>query len=569
MSNVSGTNGKVAEKDPSMETARNSMRQLLAGIHISDLLAERSRVLVVDSELAVHNIFAIVLQEQHGRARGRANTTSSGLITPMAGGLSGFAAEGMSRDRDRGADGGMMQRGRMSREAFPGLDDPEPSESGPPVTMGVVAPSLPSDLLAEVFDFELSKKPAAETAGEDDAASFRRWTSSDDGWGVQAAASLQDLARMLPLGMPFCISEMAVFLSKAIDAAGKDGEECEMFNWSLSRWRSQMLQGQSASGSTSEARLILEERGRGGIPVVLHEVASAPPRPLLSIDDPEASLLRAVQLLLAYPEVSGIPIVSPLRCSVVAHLTLSACLMALVSRLRGGSLRSLLELPVHAKDDSGAAQETKRYGDGSAKDKSDSRWAEVAPPPGKFRPLQVLDESQPLSDLLTFFQKSPVSKAPIVNASGGVVGVMGRRDLLSYLDLAMQYAKADSDDAECFGSSRPSADPVVFQASTTLKEVCEALQRHPVESEEGAHDGEGPAVKSPKWLGACIIYEEQLPLKTALIRILAAENRTLLFAEKGDSCPKINRLLTVSDVWHIIMDALPKSDAKDVEVVDE
>mmetsp|Transcript_66167 Transcript_66167/g.123492 ORF Transcript_66167/g.123492 Transcript_66167/m.123492 type:complete len:573 (-) Transcript_66167:114-1832(-) len=572
MSPVSAVNGKNGDAvEPPLKAAKRAVRQLLGGVHITDVLVERSRVLVVDAELPVHNVISTVLQEQHGRTRSRASSTSSGLITPMAGGMSTFAEGGMSRERDRSAGGGMVRGGMCRDSALPDLDDDDAaSESAPNVTLGVVSAALPSDLLAEVCDFELCKrKPTEPAAEEESVSSQRRWTSPDDGWGVQAAASLQDLARMLPMSKPFTIGEMASFLLKAM-ASCDEGEDGGLLSSSIARWRSQAAGGEvRPTESASAPHLVVEEKSRVGGSAVLHVVDGAPQRPILSLDDPEATLLRAVELLLGYPEVSAIPVVSQPRCAVVAHVTLPVCLMALTTRLRGSAdVRPLIELPVRGKDEAGACQEQKKLQ--SASEPGDGkRWAEhLAPAPdGVLRPLQVFDEQQPLSDLLAFFQDSTFSKAPVVNSNGGIIGVVSRRDLLCYLDLAMQYVRPESDDE---AMARARADPVTFKASLPLKEVCEALQRHPVEFDAGSTDGEGAADKKPKWLGASVVQEAELPLKAALLRILTAENCTLLFAEsEGSENPQLTRMVTVSDLWRIILDVMPDAEAKDLQVVEE
>mmetsp|Transcript_48082 Transcript_48082/g.112398 ORF Transcript_48082/g.112398 Transcript_48082/m.112398 type:complete len:568 (-) Transcript_48082:42-1745(-) len=567
MSPVIAVNGKSGEAvEAPLKATRRAVRQLLGGVHIADVLVERCRVLVVDAELPVHNVISTVLQEQHGRTRLRASSTSSGMVTPMAGGLSSsFAEGGMSRDRDRSADGGMVRGGMCRDSALPGFDDDAASETGPNITLGVVSAALPSDVLAEVCDFELFKrKPSGSAAEEDTGSSFRRWSSTEEGWGVQAAASLQDLARMLPMSKPFTIGEMASFMLKAM-ASCDEGDDGGLLSCSITRWRSQAADGESQSAASGSAPHLVEEKSRTGGPAVLHVVDGAPARPILSLDDPEATLLRAVELLLGYPEVSAIPVVSQPRCAVVAHVTLPVCLMALTTRLRAGTdVRPLIELPVRGKDEAGACQEQKRFQMDSV---SSKRWAEhMAPAPdGLLRPLEVFEEQQPLSDLLAFFEESAFSKAPVVNSAGGIIGVVSRRDLLCYLDLAMQYVRPESDD-----DTRSKADPVVFKASIPLKDVCEALQRHPVESDSGSTDGEGGSDKKPKWLGAAVVQEAELPLKAALLRILTAENCTLLFVEsEGAENPRVTRMVTVSDLWRMILDATPDAEAKDLQVVEE
>jgi len=290
---------------------------------------------------------------------------------------------------------------------------------------------------------------------------------------------------------------------------------------------------------TAEApsRLCVEERPRGGGPVVVHQVPLAPSRPILCTDDPEASMLKAVELLLAYPELDALPIVSPMRCTVVAHLTLSYCLAYILPRMRGNDLLPLATIPV--RGNAGAGAPALRKFDSKAA--SEEAWAQRQPEAGQV--TLVLTSSQTVRDLLLFFSRTYHSGVPVVedNGSGGVLGLLSRRDLLNYLDLAMQTARRCADAAW----APPKADRVEFDLSTPAEAVLAALRRF-----RGPSTGE-----AAMGAGATFVNDKELTLKVAVLRLLDAENRKLLFVEEKSvgQTPKLLRIVSVSDVWRLMI----------------
>merc|ERR1712232_297316 len=154
---------------------------------------------------------------------------------------------------------------------------------------------------------------------------------------------------------------------------------------------------------------------------------------MLCTDDPEATLLKAVQVLLAYPELDTVAVVSAVRCTVVAHLTLGFCLAYLISRLRGSEFQPLAELCVRQVDASIPSRPQKIFVIES--------WIEAAHRPEEV-PLWVLRESQTIKDLLAFFVATSHNSVPILakDNCGCVLGMLSRRDVLRLLDLSLQSA---------------------------------------------------------------------------------------------------------------------------------
>jgi len=273
----------------------------------------------------------------------------------------------------------------------------------------------------------------------------------------------------------------------------------------------------------SSSQIFLEEQPQAVVgPVLVHRVLLAPPRPILCTDDPEATLLKAVQLLLAYPELDALPIVSAVRCTVVAHLTLSSCLASILNRLRGPDIMPLGELIVGT---SGGAP-TQRFFENAAEMSSGSPW--------------VMRRSQPLLELLHFFAQTHLSGIPVVEdgVTGGVLGYVSRRDLLQFLDLAMQSAARIDDPSE--------SDPeeVRFDVNAPVEVVLNTLGRH-----RCAEDTRGV-------MGASLIFEEELTLKVLLLRMLNAENRKMLFVQRNeasDTAPRLLRVMSASDVWLLLI----------------
>jgi len=504
----------------------------------------------------------------------------------------------------------------------------------PLLSCGTVSPALASNVLAEVCEFDSWGEQRRASQGElappedgvdEKSPARRRWTSPDDGWGLNLP--MQELEKM-PMGMPVTVGELADFLAHACssspsEAMPKDGadnapqrwadpvgeptaakaseenrcsaEGCsDMFDWSLAQWRAHRLKlsghkalgeaparsdfvhcpscrlewrapgpdgggctqcsGKLADGSLAEAesasRLFVEERPRFCGPVLVHRVPLAPPRPILCTDDPEASLLKAVELLLCYPELNALPIVSPVRCTVVAHLTLSYCLAYTLGRMRGSDLLPLANLTVNAQDGVDGGTPAHRVFDSASAPEHTDCWAERRAPAVGQSPW-VLRRSQPLHELLAFFARTNHSGVPVVEDGGGVVGLLSRRDLLHFLDLAMQSARRCNDKGA--GASLET-DNVAFDATAPIEVMVETLQRYRVPlADEGTSAGAMPGGLSG--IGATLIYEQNLPLKALLLRMLGAENRKLIFVQDtgNGSPPRLLRVLSVGDVWHLLI----------------
>lgn len=577
----------MSESDEAIRAARAALRRLLSSLHVLDALPERSRLLAVDANLPVHTVLTVVLSEQHPRMRsahvnqGPQGAAGAPGATPNP---SGTPLE------ETGQPGG----GQMRREG-------PATEHSLLLSYGVVSPSLPSNVLAEVCEFDTPGKLRGDVAlpgptedGTDEKTpAVRRWTSPDDGWGMNLP--MQDLEKM-PMGMPVTVGELADFLVHAcestpaeakpkgiadgtsqrwaepvgVNSTAKVSEEKrkpakqprDMLDWTLSQWRAHRLKISGHTDSEpppsnpveSASRLFVEERPRSSGPVLVHRVPLAPPRPILCTDDPEASLLKAVELLLAYPELDALPIVSPVRCTVVAHLTLSYCLAFILSRLRGPELSPLANLMVGAQEvDGGGPPEHRVFSSPSSPEsgRPDS-WAERRTPAAQQLPPWVLRRSQPLRELLMFFARTHHSGVPVVEESGGVLGLLSRRDLLHFLDLAMQSQRRCEDGNDNAASIE--TDGVTFDTAAPVEAVLDALQRFRGQAitDEGVSTSPLPGANT--CVGATFVYEKQLSLKALLLRVLGAKNRKLLFVkDNGGSLPQLLRVLSVGDVWHLLI----------------
>jgi len=576
-----------------LRQARVALRQLLHGLHVLDALPERSRMLAVDAQLPVHSVLAKVLTEQHPLAHRRAGTRP-GAQASRAGGAGAIAL----------LTGGDATGGSTN--------------TSPPLAVGAPSPALPSNVLAEVCEFDAGLfrssdeslgAPLEQIAEEkEQEQSMRRWTSPDDGWGMQRP--MQDLEKM-PMGMPVTVGELAGFLGRACEAASADASAegaprppakassedasgdaeadegpVDMLDWSLAQWRALRLK---SSGDTEEdqknaeqveaaASLSVQEHPTAGGPVLVHRVPLTPPRPILCTDDPDANLLKAVQLLLVYPELDALPIVSPLRCTVVAHLTLSSCLAYFLGRLRGSDLLPLTGLSVMAGSAEEASTPRIFTAASQGEEESSDAWAEPRVPAtvselGPSRRPWVLRRSQPLRDLLAFFERTHHSSIPIVEDSdcGGVLGVLSRRDLLQFLDLAMQSAAKRfpvAKEGEQTGETPDAVevtdgeDEVRLHLDSPVSCILEALSRYRVATLAGADDPAAASTTATPGrdarMGASLIYEREATLKTLLFSVLTAENRKVLFVEgePGGSAPLLRRIISAGDVWQLLLGSL-------------
>mmetsp|Transcript_43352 Transcript_43352/g.129466 ORF Transcript_43352/g.129466 Transcript_43352/m.129466 type:complete len:625 (+) Transcript_43352:159-2033(+) len=589
-----GCSSPLHEGDEAIRQARAALRSLLAGLHVLDALPERARMLAVDADLPVHAVISAVLSEQHPRPH-RSGYAHQGLHGAPGPGLPPAGAPHEDASHPGSGAPGMRREGQTAAAA---------EEAPPLLSCGTVAPSVPSNVLAEVCEFDsLGNRllnPQVDSAPLEDGAderspTRRRWTSPDDGWGMNLP--MQELEKM-PMGMPITVGELADFLAHACasspEAAPKDGADktqqrwaepvgdasppkasednrCsaeggeDMLDWSLAQWRAHRLklsghkvvppeesEQSLTDGVESESRLFVEERPRYCGPVLVHRVPLAPPRPILCTDDPDASVLKAIELLLAYPELDALPIVSPVRCTVVAHLTLSYCLAYMLGRMRGNDLLPLANLAVNAQDvaDGGApAQRVFDSANAPGPERTDN-WAERRAH-GASQPPWVLRRSQPLRDLLAFFARTHHSGVPVVEDGGGVVGLLSRRDLLHFLDLAMQSARRCPSGT---AGSSSETDSVSFDADAPIEAMLDAMQRY-----RGPPADEGASVPAAPGglggIGATLVYEQQLTLKASLLRLLSAENRKLLFVQDSDngSPPRLLRVLSVGDIWHLLI----------------
>lgn len=149
-----------------------------------------------------------------------------------------------------------------------------------------MAAAFPTDVLAEVCEIDaVSLRPEGPVSDDEKTTTVRRWTSPDDGWGTHLIPS--ELEKM-PMGMPVTVGELADFLCHACAPQAE-----HLFDWSLEQWRAHRLVESAEKKENSHLDLV---EGPSG-PLLVHRVASAPPRPILCTDDPEATLLKAVQLL--------------------------------------------------------------------------------------------------------------------------------------------------------------------------------------------------------------------------------------------------------------------------------
>lgn len=545
---MSPSRGATADgaEDEAVRKARCHVRQLLAAVHILEALPDRSRMLAVDAKLPVHCVLTTVLSEQHPHPQQRPNNSPGSDDAPPAG-------MGMRRE---GAGAGSAG---------------QPAEEGSwkLLCCGPASPALPTNVLAEVSNLDAanlgrpagdSGPPPAEDGIEEKTPSMRRmWTSPDDGWGTHLI--LSDLERM-PMGMPLTVGELADFLAHACE--DKSSSEIDMLDWSLSQWRLHRLKATSTTSEKKEAGSSTEESGESASrleldegphpygPVLVHHVPCAPPRPILLVDDPEATLLKAVQLLLAYPNLDAIPIVSPVRCAVVAHLTLSYCLAFMLSRLRGAELQPLAELKVGwldaPEDDTGSLEHRKFC---AAENLPSPQGAEGQSQETPAAPW-VLCSSQPLRELLQFFAQMHHSAVPVVDdAKGGLLGLFSRRDLLAYLDLAMQCAERGPPE-----TPEAATETVSFNVAEPVEAVLKAVNTFRAAHQgEVQHDQHRGSRATSEFSGAALIYDKELPVKTLLLRVLEAQNRKVLFVEgRGEGeLPRLRRILSAGDAWRLLI----------------
>ncbi|CAD7963414.1 unnamed protein product [Amoebophrya sp. A120] len=93
----------------------------------------------------------------------------------------------------------------------------------------------------------------------------------------------------------------------------------------------------SASLSSQSRKNLLVYKARGTM------------RPMLDVDDREATVLRAVELLLKYPRLNALPVVNAATAAVQFYVTLRQILAFIVIHVRDASLEPLCEIAVKAR----------------------------------------------------------------------------------------------------------------------------------------------------------------------------------------------------------------------------
>jgi len=374
--------------------------------------------------------------------------------------------------------------------------------------------------------------------------------------------SMNDFEGML-MGTPMTVGEISAFLAAACKAPsaiqGNDaepngdsanvtnsGDVDDMFDWSLARWRQHCMETHGRECDLPAfhnpidptAHLFVEERPfPGGGSVLVHRVPFAPPRPILCIDDPEASMLTTLELLFAYPELDALPIVDPTQNIVVGHLTFTYCLSQALNSLSGSDLMPLAEVPVKLGE-TGVSQQRVFSSVVSVEEEHLEHHN---------KSLWVLKQTQPLSELLAFFTSTSFSTVPVVEDDGCVLGLLTRRHLIDFLDLSMQSANKGLED-----------DSICFDAEAPIKVVLEALQRFLPPQKEKMNECKGGV-----GTGASFVYGGELSLKNALLRVLAAANNKLLFVEDPASHPGKNEapqllgLVSAGDIWQLLINKNP------------
>eukprot|EP00440_Ansanella_granifera_P051394 gb/GFBE01055712.1/.p1 GENE.gb/GFBE01055712.1/~~gb/GFBE01055712.1/.p1 ORF type:complete len:244 (+),score=60.12 gb/GFBE01055712.1/:1-732(+) len=225
----------------------------------------------------------------------------------------------------------------------------------------------------------------------------------------------------------------------------------------------------------------------------------------------------------------------------------------MLSRMRGTDLMPLANLKVAAQDEKaegGPSQQT--FQAASFEPAGGDCWAKPRLPEKSVAPW-VLCKTQPLRELLLFFARTHHNVIPVVEDDGGMLGILSRRDLLSYLDLAMQSASRQTQDA------KEAPESISFDVTAPVEAVMKAMRRfRPSIAPEEAPSGQAPQASESdqaKFLGASLVYDKELSVKSLVLRVLSAENRKVVFVQDAGAgkAPKLRQILSAGDVWRLLI----------------
>jgi len=488
--------GDAEQEEP---TAHERFCDFLSNIHVVDMLPERSTVCTFDASLPIHEMVATILLVTH---------------RPL--------------------------------EAW--LSDKTPAQDEIRRRIEPVAAYLASNVLAEICEFsDEHRKERSDSKTNDNAEKVQRrsWTGPNDGWGCHPNTQVEG-ETMGWLQKPFTVQELAEFLVYS---------ECEesALDWHLAAWR-QLKEESSCDAQQPQAvrhgSLLTElpspTHMSAGVGeehnVLVQRTEGAPPRPMMRIDEQDSTFLRAVELLLHHPELNALPIVSMTQRTVLAHLTLAECLAVLVQHLRGKT-KDLGEILL--PDDEREFVQWKTIKDAVRAEESLEGVC------------VVLDAEDALYDLLEFFALTHYSAVPVVSKGNVLVGVLGRRNLLQFMDLCMESCAAqcpnDESPPETDPTPRPEkvddkngVAPIYFDTCLSLREVIQTLEEYSSEKKEKDEKPTGPA----KFFGTGTMTAMPT-LKNILCHILLSDNHKIAFIDTDR--PILRRFLHVEEVIKLIL----------------
>eukprot|EP00392_Amoebophrya_sp_AT5.2_P005992 g6002.t1 len=291
----------VRDRRRRINRARRTLREFLDQIHVLDILVDRTSVLTVDVGLKMHAILSSLLEYHHHQAS---------AWTPP---------ENRSNDPQ-------LASQAVAQQITPGVGSP--------------GSWLPSDVLSEVGVFDASK--AAQAARD------RQRQDPDPNQSAALAGGVVEDQSLCRLIQPLTFKEVAAYLR---DLTRETAEQ------SLDKWREEnfnLLCGPSRArpSRTSERSKIVPENSKKKT-VMYHVDGRTPPRPMLCVDDRDATVLRAIELLLTYPDLNALPIVNPSTATVVAHVTLGQLLAYTAIQTRDPAMSALAEIEVTARTTGG------------------------------------------------------------------------------------------------------------------------------------------------------------------------------------------------------------------------
>ncbi|CAD7943343.1 unnamed protein product [Amoebophrya sp. A25] len=334
--------------------ARRYLREFLGQIHILDMLVERGNVVTVDVSLKFHAVISAILEYGHHHASSWSPPDSSRHAAAeqqphLLADSAGLGSPGLYLPSNVLSEVGVFTTQHRKRTSTPVCQSQLLASANASAVISVVEDQSQCRLIqpltvGEVACFltELRRRPELSNY------SLEQWRS----WHAKKRSGSS--------------SNVASKAGTSCGSAANVGGGSAVGSTAASEMRPSQVTGGSESSSSSKQKSLptalsssTSERASSKV-VVYHVDESTPARPILCVDDKESTVLRAIELLLQFPDLNALPIVNPERATVVAHVTLAQLLAYTAIHVRSPEMAPLGDISITSSGGMGEVSRASR-----------------------------------------------------------------------------------------------------------------------------------------------------------------------------------------------------------------